>query len=75
MKAGELITYRPLGCPIVHFAKVLEVDHSILTIHLTGPLNRLGEDDYRPLELGICQIAAFEGSRASTIGYWKWGRP
>lgn len=60
-RPGELITYRPLGCPIVHFGKVLEVNHSILTIHLTGPLNRLGEDDYHPLDLGICQIAAFEG--------------
>jgi len=58
---GEPITYRPLGCPIVHFGNVLDVNHSILTIHLTGPLNRLGENDYHPLELGICQIAAFEG--------------
>lgn len=58
---GELITYRPLGCPIMHFGQVLDVSHSILTIHLTGPLNRLGENDYHPLELGICQIAAFEG--------------
>jgi len=60
-RPGEQITYRPLGCPIVHFGHVLEVNHSILTIHLNGPLNRLGENDYRPLELGICQIAAFEG--------------
>jgi uncharacterized Fe-S cluster-containing protein len=60
-RPGEAITYRPLGCPIVHFGHVLEVNHSILTIHLTGPLNRLGQDEYRPLELGVCQIAAFEG--------------
>jgi uncharacterized protein len=60
-KAGDLVTYRPLGCPIVHYAKVLKVDHSVLTIHLTGPLNRLGTVDYGPLDLGICMIAAFEG--------------
>jgi hypothetical protein len=60
-RPGEMITYRPLGCPIVHFGLVLNVSHSVLTIHLTGPLNRLGENDYHPLELGICQIAAFEG--------------
>lgn len=61
-KAGDLVTYRPLGCPIVHFAKVLKVDHSVLTIHLTGPLNRLGFGDFEPLDLGICMIAAFEGT-------------
>jgi uncharacterized Fe-S cluster-containing protein len=61
-KAGDLVTYRPLGCPVVHYAKVLKVDHSVLTIHMTGPLNRLGAADYRPLDLGICMIAAFEGT-------------
>ncbi len=59
---GDHITYRPLGCPIVHFGIVLDVAHSILTIHLTGPLNRLGMDGYSPIELGICQVAAFEGA-------------
>jgi len=49
------------GLPDRAFRNVLDVNHSILTIHLTGPLNRLGENDYHPLELGICQIAAFEG--------------
>jgi uncharacterized protein len=58
---GDHITYRPLGCPIVHFGTVLKVAHSIITIHLTGPLNRLGDDGYQPAELGICQVAAFEG--------------
>ncbi len=59
--AGDLITYRPLGCPVVHYARVLKVEHSVLTVHLTGPLGRLGDADYRPLELGICMVAAFEG--------------
>lgn len=61
VKAGDRFTYRPLGCPIVHFGIVLDVVHSLITIHLTGPLNRLGEEGYRPIDLGICQVAAFEG--------------
>ena len=62
VKIGDLITYRPLGCPIVHFAKILDINHSILTVHLTGPLNRLGAEGYEPIDLGICQVAAFEGT-------------
>lgn len=62
VNVGDLITYRPWGCPIVHFAKVIGINHSILTVHLTGPLNRLGEESYEPIELGICQVAAFEGT-------------
>jgi len=61
VKAGDAVTYRPLGCPIAHHAVVLKVEHSVLTVHLTGPLNRMGDDDHRPQDLGICMIAAFEG--------------
>jgi uncharacterized Fe-S cluster-containing protein len=61
VSAGDLITYRPLGCPVVHFAEVLGVDHSILTVHLVGPLGRIGREGERPTELGICMVAAFEG--------------
>jgi uncharacterized Fe-S cluster-containing protein len=61
VRPGDRITYRPLGCPVVHFGVVLEVAHSILTIHLTGPLNRLGIEDYEPVQLGVCMVAAFEG--------------
>jgi uncharacterized protein len=60
-KVGDLVTYRPLGCPIVHFARVTRSHRSVLTVHMTGPLNRLGVADYAPIDLGICLIAAFEG--------------
>ncbi|NYT01338.1 MAG: hypothetical protein GKC10_01040 [Methanosarcinales archaeon] len=60
---GDLIRYRPLGCPITHFARVLKYDHGILTVHIIGPIHLLGEGEetvYK--DLGICMVAAFEGT-------------
>lgn len=58
LKAGDLIRYRPLGCPITHFAEVLEFDHGVARVRIVGPL--FGEKgEYR--ELGICMVLAFEG--------------
>ncbi len=59
-KMGDLIKYRPLGCPITHFAKVIEVSHGIITVHIVGPRNIMGEE-FEPKEIGICMVAAFEG--------------
>jgi uncharacterized Fe-S cluster-containing protein len=46
IKPGEIIRYRPLGCPIIHFAKVLEENHGLITVHLvdmpsTGSRSRI----------------------------------
>lgn len=58
---GDLLRYRPLGCPITHFARVLEDSHGVLTVHMTGPIHLLGEDvEY--VDAGICMVAAFEGT-------------
>jgi uncharacterized protein len=61
VKAGELVSYRCMGCPIIHFAKVTAVEHSVLTVQITGPLNRMGITDHVPTDLGICSTVAFEG--------------
>lgn len=58
---NDVIKYRPLGCPITHFAKVLNVSHGILTVHMIGPRNLIGDDGFEPLDIGICMVAAFEG--------------
>ncbi|WP_019178689.1 (Fe-S)-binding protein [Methanomassiliicoccus luminyensis] len=60
-QAGELVSYRCLGCPILHFAKVAKVDHSVLMVQVTGPLHRLGITDSVPTDIGICSTVAFEG--------------
>lgn len=57
-----VIRYRPLGCPITHFARVLKVSHGVITVHMIGPRNLIGDDGFEPLDIGICMVAAFEGT-------------
>ncbi|MEA1944098.1 MAG: (Fe-S)-binding protein [Euryarchaeota archaeon] len=57
---GNILRYRPWGCPITHFAKILEMNHGIVTVHITGPLHRLGSAmEWK--DAGICMVVAFEG--------------
>lgn len=57
-----VIRYRPLGCPITHFARVLKISHGVITVHMIGPRNLLGDDGFEPVDIGICMVAAFEGT-------------
>lgn len=59
-KPGYIFRYRPLGCPITHFAKVLKYQHGIATVHLIGPVHLL-KGIPPPEDIGICMVAAFEG--------------
>jgi uncharacterized Fe-S cluster-containing protein len=59
-KAGEILRYRPLGCPITHFARVLKYEQGIMTAHLIGPVHLL-DGSPAPRDIGICMVAAFEG--------------
>jgi uncharacterized Fe-S cluster-containing protein len=61
IQVGDFIRYRPLACPVTHFAKVIDIDPGIYTIHLVGPLHRLGREDFKFKDLGLCMILAFEG--------------
>jgi len=57
---GDIIRYRPLGCPITHFAEVIKEEHGLITVHIVGPCHRLNMDfDY--LDVGICVVLGFEG--------------
>ncbi len=58
---GEFVRYRPLGCPVTHFAKVLEAKRGILTVHLVGPIHRLSEHKVDLKDIGICMVAGFDG--------------
>ncbi len=58
---GDIFRYRPLGCPITHFAKVLKWRHGIATVHLIGPVHLI-EGKPMPEDIGICMVAAFEGT-------------
>lgn len=59
-KPGDIFRYRPLGCPITHFARVLKHEHGITTVHLVGPVHLLAGSP-PPEDIGICMVAAFEG--------------
>lgn len=58
---GDVLRYRPLGCPITHFGKIVKIDHGLATVHLVGPRHLLGDGDFAPLDGGVCLVAAFEG--------------
>jgi uncharacterized Fe-S cluster-containing protein len=60
VEIGDIIRYRPWGCPVTHFAEILEVNHGIVTVHIVGPLHRIGHD-MKWTDTGICMVVAFEG--------------
>lgn len=65
VKIGDILRYRPLGCPITHFAKVIDmIPGAIYTVHLVGPLHRLGNEDFKFKDVGLCMILAFDGKVA-----------
>ncbi|MDW5562096.1 MAG: (Fe-S)-binding protein [Methanomassiliicoccus sp.] len=61
VEKGDLIQYRPLGCPIVHFARVLNESHGILSVHIVGPRRIVLDAAEEPKDIGMCMVAAFEG--------------
>jgi uncharacterized Fe-S cluster-containing protein len=61
-----VIRYRPLGCPITHFARILEKKDGLLTIHVVGPRHRLGEE-FPFTDIGVCMVIGFEGEVRGTL--------
>lgn len=58
---GAVIRYRPLGCPIVHFAKIIEIRDGLLVVHIVGPRHRLDDPDFTFTDVGVCMVIGFEG--------------
>jgi uncharacterized Fe-S cluster-containing protein len=58
---GDVIRYRPLGCPITHFARIVEKKDGLLCIHVVGPRHRLEDEEFRFTEIGVCMVIGFEG--------------
>ncbi|MFA0816491.1 MAG: (Fe-S)-binding protein [Anaerofustis sp.] len=60
--AGDLIRYRPLGCPIPHFARILESAKGLITVHLIGPCHRTEAGEGMEFEdVGVCMVGGFIG--------------
>jgi hypothetical protein len=58
---GDVLRYRPLGCPITHFGKIIKMDHGLVTVQMVGPRHLLGDESFAPKDVGVCVVAAFEG--------------
>jgi len=56
----SVIKYRPIGCPIVHFAKILKREGMLVTVVIIGPCDR-GEDNDAIIPVGNCLVIGFEG--------------
>ncbi|MGA2612147.1 MAG: (Fe-S)-binding protein [Spirochaetia bacterium] len=61
LSEGEVIRYRPLGCPITHFARIMSKREGLLVVHIVGPRHRLGDPEFRFTEIGLCMVIGFEG--------------
>ena len=61
LEEGDVFRYRPLGCPITHFAKVLKSSQGVVTVHLVGPVHLL-HGLPAPEDIGLCLVLAFEGT-------------
>jgi uncharacterized Fe-S cluster-containing protein len=62
LKVGDIIRYRPLGCPIIHFAEILEENHGLIVVHIVGPCHRLDEaSEFDFKDIGVCMVGGFEG--------------
>ena len=61
LKTGMTVRYRPLGCPITHFAKIIEINGGLPDVWITGP-GKLLERKEEVIDLGICLILSFQGT-------------
>jgi len=62
LNVGDIIKYRPLGCPIIHFAEILEENHGLIVVHIVGPCHRLDENaEFDFKDIGVCMVGGFEG--------------
>ncbi len=60
LKKGMIIRYRPLGCPITHFAEIIETENGLYDVWVVGPGKLLGRKE-EVTDVGICMILSFQG--------------
>ncbi len=57
---GDIVKYRPLGCPIVHYAKIICTNHKLITVNIIGPCKRI-VNGFESKDIGCCMVIGFEG--------------
>jgi uncharacterized protein len=58
---GDVLRYRPLRCPVIHFARVMKFNKGIVTVHLAGPHQLLMDKNLQYKDVGMCMVTGFEG--------------
>ncbi|PTN10107.1 (Fe-S)-binding protein [Mangrovibacterium marinum] len=61
LEEGQIIRYRPLGCPIIHFGRIISTNHGLLDVWVIGPCKLLGCDE-NFIDVGICMVLSFQGT-------------
>ncbi len=61
IETGDVLRYRALGCPVIHFARVMRYSQGIVTVHLAGP-HQLLSSEFQYKDVGTCMVTGFEGS-------------
>lgn len=56
-----IIRYRPLGCPIIHFGQIIEVNYNLLDVWIVGPCSLLRREE-NFIDVGICMVLSFQGT-------------
>ena len=75
LNVGDYIQYRPLGCPIPHFAKIIQEKDGLYVVHIQGPCHRIRYDEdllKKYKNVGIAIVLAFEGivvGRVPEVGH------
>jgi uncharacterized Fe-S cluster-containing protein len=57
---GDVLRYRALGCPLIHFAKVMRYSQGIVSVYLAGP-HQLLSDEFQYKDVGTCMVTGFQG--------------
>ena len=61
LEQGQIIRYRPLGCPIIHFARIISINQGLLDVWVIGPCKLLGREE-NATDVGICMVLSFQGT-------------
>jgi uncharacterized Fe-S cluster-containing protein len=66
LKTDMLIRYRPLGCPITHFARIIEINNGLPDVWVVGPCKLLNRRE-KAVDVGICMVLSFQGNIEGTL--------
>ncbi len=61
VEINDIIKYRPMGCPITHIARVIDVQGLLITVHIVGPEKSRMDNPVEMRDAGLCMVVSFRG--------------